>query len=177
METHIFWFCVGQRKVIPLEGTNWFKCMSSFIKKTCAKYSQEDCLVLASDSLLCVPDGELLLRSVSVCGFPTSSAVCSVHGVTDLLHFLVEVFRLICIHIMACSENGLGNQKRSGGQRVKAFKNAFTHLKTLSNETDNGYTWMKQERKSNTNPQWLVYIWLNKGSGNKEKIQWILLKF
>ena len=55
----------NQRKVIPLEGTNWFKCVSSFIKKTCAKYSQEDCLVLVSDSLLCITDGELLLRSVS----------------------------------------------------------------------------------------------------------------
>lgn len=118
----------GERKVILLEGTTWFKCASSFIKKTWGKYSQEDCLVLTWDSLLSASQtanycwGTVLPMCIS-----TSSAVCSVHSVTDLLHFLVKVFWLICIHIMPCSENGLGKEKQSDGQWVKAFNKTQWH--------------------------------------------------
>lgn len=42
---------VGERTGILLEGTNWFKCASSFLEKTCAKYSQEARLALQLNPL------------------------------------------------------------------------------------------------------------------------------
>jgi hypothetical protein len=39
----VFQFCVGERKAILLEGTNWFRCASDFTEKMCAKDSPGDC--------------------------------------------------------------------------------------------------------------------------------------
>lgn len=101
----MFRLCVGEKKGIALESTNWFTCASSFTKKTCAKCSQGHCLLL-SYSYSSLQTEFFYGRGIrQTAGFPTSP---SVHRVTDLLHFLVEVFRLICVHIMPCPENGYG---------------------------------------------------------------------
>lgn len=55
----MFRLCVGEKKGIALESTNWFKCASSFTKKTCAKCSQGHCLLL-SYSLLFTADWIIL---------------------------------------------------------------------------------------------------------------------
>lgn len=58
----------------------------------------------------------------------------SVHAVADLLHFVVELLRLVCVHVVPRPEDGLGRK----AVRWPVIKTT-AQVETLSSESEKGY--------------------------------------